>query len=161
LEEPGQVPAIPQILTIHRAWLLLAEMAASLVFHHGDDSSVYVLGIWSLFQAGWLRRVDARSTAIYWYSALSGGWFLLELLAHLSVGMNGLWSVAFVAIWVAGIFIFRRDMQRYFNTADNVGLGLSPWMTLFFNTFYFQYHFHDIAEFKRRQRRLAETSRSA
>jgi hypothetical protein len=136
-------------------------MVASLVFHHVDDSSVYVLGIWSLLQAGWLRRVDPRSTAIYWYSALSGGWFLLELLAHLSVSVNGLWSIAFVVIWVAGIFIFRFDMQRYFNTTDNVGLGLSWWMSLFFNTFYFQDHFRNIAEFKRRQRRLAEGSLSA
>jgi hypothetical protein len=72
-EESGQAAPIPQILTIHWAWLLLAEMAISFILsrvHHGDDSPAYVLGGWSLLQAGWLRRMDARSTAIYWYARL-------------------------------------------------------------------------------------------
>jgi hypothetical protein len=164
-EESGQAAPIPQILTIHWAWLLLAEMAISFILsrvHHGDDSPAYVLGGWSLLQAGWLRRMDARSTAIYWYAipiVLTGVLFLLGLMAHLPAVVNDVWSTALLVIWVAGIFIFRRDMQRYFNTTDNVGLGL--WMSLFFNAVYFQYHFHDIAAFKRRQRRLAEGSLSA
>jgi hypothetical protein len=155
---------IPKILMIHWSWLLLAEIVGSLALdrlHRGDDSQMWVLGIWSLLQAGWLRRVDARSTAIYWYAipiVLTVVLFLLGLVAHLPTVVNDVWSTVFVASWVAGIFIFRRDMQRYFNTTDNVGLGLSPWMTLFFNILYFQYHFHDIAEFKRRQRRLEEGS---
>jgi hypothetical protein len=131
-------------------------MVESVVVHRvgfKDDSPVYFFGAWSLLQAGWLRKADARSTAICWYAGsilLSGGLFLPGLVVHLPEAVNNLWSIAFVVVWVAGIFMFRRDMQRYFNTTDNVGLGLSRWMTLFFNVVYFQYHLHDIAEFRRR-----------
>jgi hypothetical protein len=40
-------------------------------------------------------------------------------------------------------------MERYFNESEDAGLMLSPWMTLFFNTLYFQYYFHDLAERRR------------
>jgi hypothetical protein len=66
-------------------------------------------------------------------------------------------TILAVAISIAGIFVFRSEMQRYFNDVDDVGLRLSAWLSLFLNTLYFQYHFHEIAEFKKRH---GETSLS-
>jgi len=106
----------------------------------------------SLVQAVWLKRADPSSMALYWYLAA----FLLQLTVYvmglakvMPSASNALGPVALV-FWIVGIFVFRREMIRYFNKKDDVGLGLTIPMALFFNTLYFQYHFNEIAAFKRR-----------
>jgi len=90
--------------------------------------------------------------ALYWYLAA----FLLQLTVYvmglakvMPSASNALGPVALV-FWIVGIFVFRREMIRYFNKKDDVGLGLTIPMALFYNTLYFQYHFNEIAAFKRR-----------
>lgn len=112
---------------------------------------INLLSIWFLFQAGWLRRADRSSFAIYWYL----GAFALGLLQAFGemlgsrVASNVLEYLC-AAVFLAAIFIFRHEMMRYFNGKDDVGLRLSAWMSPFFNMIYFQYHFNEIARFKLR-----------
>ncbi len=53
--------------------------------------------------------------------------------------------------WVfmlVGFFSMRSSIQRYYNSAEPIGLRLSGVMTFFFNILYFQYHFRRIARWK-------------
>ncbi|NYF80302.1 hypothetical protein [Granulicella arctica] len=148
--------ALPAVLSLHWGWLLIATIVEQALwghFHREPWSLFNVVDAWSFIQAGWLRSVDKRSTALYWYIGASLMAFLIWAFTRggkLSSAVDAGVSIAFFGIVFAGVFVFRRDMQRYFNEKDNVGLHLSPWMTLFFSTLYFQYHFHDIAQFKSR-----------
>jgi hypothetical protein len=148
--------AMPWFLTISWGWIVVASIIESVlqsIFHKPLPLILNVLIIWRFVQAAWLLKVDRRSQAIYWLVAGS----LLDLLntfvpilhrAH--VGLI-IYAIIEISVVIAGIFVFRRDMLRYFNEVDDTGLTLSPWMSLFFNTIYFQYHFNVIAELKMQQ----------
>jgi hypothetical protein len=157
---------LPTFLSIHWAWLLGGGILESILqahFHLNHLSFINLTVIWGLVQAGWLSRVDWRSTAIYWYGASCLMSVLIVLSGHsvwipTSIGKTALividviWGIAGISIAIIGIFVFRRDMERYFNETEDAGLLLGPWMTLFFSTLYFQYYFHDLA-----QRHCADT----
>lgn len=49
---------------------------------------------------------------------------------------------------LVGFFSMRNSIQRYYNSAEPIGLRLSGVMTFFFNILYFQYHFRRIARWK-------------
>jgi len=129
----------------------LVEGVLSAKFHWLDLTVFELVLLWSFLQALWLRRSDRRSSAIIWYAGAEA----CELLAIAAEKLgaprstDAFWTLSMV-LWLAAVFIFRYEMQRYFNGKDNVGLGLGPWMTLFYNTVYFQYHFNEIAAFKKR-----------
>jgi hypothetical protein len=158
-------PDLPAFLSMHWGWLLAASIVEEFVrtyFHWQRFSFLNIVVIWSFLQAGWLLQVDRTSKALYWYAAdlmfnvvdvfVPDHFWPLHFIGHTaSIILGVIWMVAEASIGIAGIFVFRHEMQRYFNDKDNVGLSLSGWMTFFFSTLYFQYHFHDISEFKRRQ----------
>lgn len=150
------VRPIPQILQIDWFWLLLAEILEQFLlykFHIENYGLLDVILIWSFLQAGWLWRVDARSKAIYWYGATAVLSLIVYIFARFSLlpeAVDTSIGIADTVLSIASIFIFRRDMVRYFNTIDNVGLALTWPMTLLFSVLYFQYHFHDIAAYKLR-----------
>jgi len=56
---------------------------------------------------------------------------------------NSLWIASFAA-GIAGIFIFRYEMEKHFKETDPRGIELGFVMTFFFSTLYFQYWFHQI-----------------
>jgi len=136
-------------------WLLAASIVEDSVrakLHWLDPIPLSVVGLWFFVQAGWLKRADQSSTALYWYT----GAFLAQLFLY-PVHWFGVYprvgdflEAGAAVLWVVGVFVFRRDMVRHFNGKDDVGLGLTAPMTLFFSILYFQYHFHEIAAFKRR-----------
>jgi hypothetical protein len=148
--------AIPWFLTLSWGWLIVASVIDQVLHHliHWQPLwCVNILEIWSFVQAAWLIKVDRRSQAIYWFVAE----YILGLLyvfvpslhrAHLGLII---FAILGVSVLIAGRFVFRRDMLRYFNEVDETELTLNPWMTLFFSTIYFQYHFNEIAEFKMQQ----------
>jgi hypothetical protein len=47
-----------------------------------------------------------------------------------------------------GAFSMKASLEEHYNNAEPIGLTLSPVMTFFFNTIYFQYHFNRINEAK-------------
>jgi hypothetical protein len=148
--------SIPWFLTISWGWLIVASVIDQVLhklLHWQPLSCVNVLELWSIVQAAWLIKVDRRSLAIYWFAAgyiLGLLYTFVPLLHRAHVGLI-IFVILGVSVLIAGRFVFRRDMLRYFNEVDETGLTLSPWMTLFFGTIYFQYHFNEIAEFKMKQ----------
>ncbi len=54
-------------------------------------------------------------------------------------------------LYFVGIFMMRSLLERHYREAEPIGLSLSGVMTFFFGALYFQYHLHDIAEFRGRQ----------
>ena len=151
-------------LTLHWGWLLAATVVIHLLqvsFHWRQDTAVdvFVVVLWSLVQAGWLKSADMRSKAIYWYVAI----VVLNLVSlalnnavRMPNGVDVVLAITTAAVSIASSFVFRSEMQRYFNDTDDVGLKLSPWMTLFFSTLYFQYHFHKIAKLKKQHSTTSE-----
>lgn len=79
MESSERATDIPQILTIYWAWLILAEVVESVVLHRagrGDDSPVYVVGAWSLLQAGWLHaaRQSTGMPVLFFLAAECSCW---------------------------------------------------------------------------------------
>jgi hypothetical protein len=155
-DNSGNPAAIPWFLTLSWWWFVVAASIQSVLlstFHKTPPAILNVGFLWSLAQAVWLLKVDRRSQALYWRVAVG----LMDLLMmhvqilHRPLHILIISALIELSVVIAGNFVFRRDMLRYFNEVDETGLTLSPWMTVFFGTIYFQYHFNEIAEFKMQQ----------
>jgi hypothetical protein len=161
---------IPRWLAINWWMLLIATVVESelfSIFHHSHhpspaETDSWFLALWFILQALWLKRADKRSHALEWYmacgsfaviSAIISWGFKIHHPEFSSVVSGAASFGSFIAGFI-GIFVFRSNMERYFNDVDDVGLRLSGWMTFFFSVYYFQYHFHDIAAFKARQAKI-------
>jgi hypothetical protein len=118
--------------------------------------------VWEFVQAAWMRRVNPRSNALFFYighAVLSfGGSFLrIGLMAasgfqrHYAGIGGGLGLVSIVLLEIA-FFDMRRSMEEHYNGPEPIGLSLSGVMTFFFGPLYFQYHMSRINEMKRMAR---------
>jgi hypothetical protein len=54
-------------------------------------------------------------------------------------------------LWITASFSMKNSMEEHYNTAEPIGLDLNGVMTFFFNVYYFQYHFTQINETRKRQ----------
>ncbi len=102
--------------------------------------------IWDFVLAKWLRDVQPRSRAIYYYSAV----VILQLLAM--AGLLGgrvntadatsgpVLMITVIVLLLLGRFSMRRSLENYFDQTMSMGLALSEAMTFFFGCVYFQYH---------------------
>jgi len=136
--------AIPWFLTLSWGWLIVASVIDQVLHHliHWQPLwCVNILEIWSFVQAAWLIKAEYILGLLYVF---------VPSLHRAHLGLI-IFAILGVSVWIAGRFVFRRDMLRYFNEVDETELTLNPWMTLFFSTIYFQYHFNEIAEFKMQQ----------
>ncbi len=154
---------IPKYLSIHWVWLLVALAIEELVQYRLPwDWLSYLkpLLVWSFVQAGWLARVDRRSRALLWYvaSLLVGqlSWFFFGSHPATLPSPHSplflpivIWLVVDLGVGIAGTFVFRFEMQRFFRERDVPDMQLGLGMTFFFNTLYFQRYFHDIASGQR------------
>jgi len=115
--------------------------------------------VWNFVQAAWMRRVNPRSNALFFYIgyvviSFGGGFFRFGLMAA-SGFQNHWWGMGAVASLISfivielGYFDLRRSMEEHFNGPEPLGLTLSPVMTFFFGPLYFQYHMSRINEVKR------------
>jgi GYF domain 2 len=118
--------------------------------------------IWDFVEAAWMRKLNPRSNAIFFYiAAVVFDFVLVPIRIYLMIqsGMqlryNGLGFATFVLVFTF-IQLARFDMRRYmlehFNGPEPVGLSLNAVMTFFFGGLYFQYHFTRINEMKRMAR---------
>ena len=111
--------------------------------------------VWDIVQSVWLRRIDRSSTA-YGYYIAAALIYLIKLPSMLAtiaynifngppvpphhgfiVGMSGL------IVELIARYVFRRELERHFNTVEPIGLRLGWFMTLFGGV-YFQYHFNRV-----------------
>lgn len=118
--------------------------------------------VWNFVQAAWMRKVNLRSNALWFYIAATvisfGGSFVrIGLMAasgfhnpYLGIGVPvGLISFVLSEL---GFFDMRRSMLEHYNGPEPIGLTLSPVMTFFFGPLYLQYHMSRINELKRMAR---------
>jgi hypothetical protein len=115
--------------------------------------------VWEFVQAVWMRKVNQRSNAIFFYIAATviafGGSFArIGLMVasgfhntHPFFGISA--SVLSFVLAEFAFFDMRRSMEEHFNGPEPIGLSLSGVMTFFFGYLYFQYHFTRINEMKR------------
>ena len=145
---PGAVP-YPEPPNLHWALVLLIG-----VFTCGLFSVV-----WSFVQAAWMRKVNPRSNAIFFYTAyvvISFGGTFTRMFLMFASGLHRQYLGLAIPVWVITIvlvelafFDMRRSMEQHFNGPEPIGLSLSGVMTFFFGMLYFQYHFTRINELKR------------
>jgi hypothetical protein len=118
--------------------------------------------VWQFVQAAWMRRVNPRSNALFFYighAVLSfGGSFLRVGLMAASgfhnhyPGIGGGLTLISIVVLELAFFDMRRSMEEHYNGPEPIGLSLSGVMTFFFGPFYFQYHMSRINEMKRMAR---------
>ena len=121
--------------------------------------------VWDFVQAVWMRRVNPRSNAVFFYigevvvSFVGGGarGFLIfnSAMRHATntypIAGWVLFLVSFTLLEFAR-FDMRRSMEEHYNGPEPIGLSLGGVMTFFFGSLYFQYHFTRINELKRMAR---------
>ena len=113
--------------------------------------------VWIFIQSSFIKKIrpDSEVTTLYViYAVLSfGGGILAGVLSVLDEpGGEALGRVAELAgfvVFIVAKFKARRLLEEYYNSVEPIGLWLSGVMTFFFDTFYFQYHFTRIADWKR------------
>ena len=153
---PSYSPAIfryPDPPNLHWALVLVIGMFTCGIFFI----------VWDFVQAAWMRRVNPRSNALFFYigeNVVGIGGGTVRSMLMFSGGIAGMmhhqhralgfviWLIAFTLLELAR-FDMHRSMEEHFNGPEPVGLSLNGAMTFFFGSLYFQYHFTRINELKR------------
>jgi hypothetical protein len=126
--------------------------------------------VWDFVQAAWMRKVNPRSNALFFYIAetvinFGGSIFGMSLAfssalhqvhqtymnlpymgLRLGIGLITLTLLEFAR------FDMQRSMEEHYNGPEPIGLSLNGAMTFFFGSLYFQYHFTRIHEMKQMAR---------
>jgi hypothetical protein len=121
--------------------------------------------IWLLVEALWIRKVKPEAKSFTYLVITMGIFAAIIGLIIMQVGEAGatghrdaslggiaaLLNLGYIVMRLVTVFSMRSDIEDHFNTAEPIGLSLSGVMTFFFAVYYFQYHFSQINEMKRRQ----------
>jgi hypothetical protein len=124
-------PAPP---SLHWAVLLaVAAGAEALVIWlvprpYRDLSINLIAAAWPIYLSLWIRKIDPKSTALYWALASFATGFLFSWL-----------------LWIVVIFEVREDLLEHYNRREPVGLRLNWFLTALFSFVYFQYRLRPIA----------------
>jgi hypothetical protein len=111
--------------------------------------------VWAIVEASWVRKVQPASKGLIFWS-----FAVLVNLAYIGFsvsqdpiarGLATLFWLSGSILWIAGSFSMKNSIEEHYNTAEPIGLDLNGVMTFFFNVFYFQYHFTEINEMRKRQ----------
>jgi hypothetical protein len=116
--------------------------------------------IWVFKQANFVQRIDPSNPArklftimilllVVYVAIVAGAVVAQSTEAVATVGaIGGLVDLGMAALSLIAIFKMRTSLLNYYNSVEPIGLRLSGVMTFFFNIYYFQYHFHRIAQWK-------------
>ena len=125
--------------------------------------------VWTFIQAVWVRKVQPNSKAVVLFGCALGLNILVIIFSYSMVfaarNNPALFSTLLgvrlfnIVVWIlliVGWFNMRDSVEEHFNTAEPIGLSLSGVITFVMSFFflghiYFQYHFTQINEMKRRQ----------
>jgi hypothetical protein len=94
-----------------------------------------------------IEVIDLAETV---HGVWTDGWRYL-IIQHASTGLSLPMQLIESVAYLVGIFMMRSLLQRHYRVREPIGLTLSGVMTFFFGVLYFQYHLHNIAEFRGRQ----------
>ncbi len=142
--------AYPPPPAVHWFWIVfaigIAETAAFLWIHSPwrDFLINLIIAVWPAYLSFWLRKVDPRSTALYWTIASFATGFLFSWL-----------------LWIVVVFEIREDLLDHFNRREPIGLRLNVVYSALFSFAYFQYHLRRIALAKRAAATLVHAGEQA
>lgn len=122
--------------------------------------------IFTLVQAGWLKRVQPNSIAIFLYIpvyaiALWSYWHSIGVVISMmhnsgitasSVPATRGFGLLYWALLIGVRFVMRNSLEEHFNGPENVGLKLDPIMTGLFGGVYFQSQLNKINAMKEAER---------
>ena len=105
--------------------------------------------VWMFIQANWVRRIypDNKAIVLYWT-------YVVGVVVAVALSISEEQAVQLLSILVnvvggicgiVGHFKLRSGLHDYYS-GPPIHLHLGPFMTFFFNTIYFQYHFTRINE---------------
>jgi hypothetical protein len=90
-----------------------------------------VTAAWPIYLCFWIRKIDPKSTSLYW------------ALASFVTGFLFSW-----VLWIVVIFEIREELLDHYNRREPIGLRLNFLLTFFFSFFYFQYALNKITKEK-------------
>ncbi len=165
---PGMAGWLPVFQVLRPAPVFAASDPPSLHWGLVLLISIFTSGAfstaWIIVQAHFVRQIDPASKAMRLLLInllVAPVAIVLVLLAGAAAKLFGpaagilflvlllLTALCSIALYFSAVFSLRRSLLAYYNTVENCGLRLGPVMAFFFNTFYFQYHFTRIANWKR------------
>lgn len=131
--QPAFSPEYPLPPRIHWAALLLALLSAEALvlwlvpLPYRDFVVNVVTAAWPIYLCLWIRKIDQRSSSLYW------------ALASLVTGFLFSWL-----LWIVVIFEIREELLAHYNRREKVGLRLNLFLTALFSFFYFQFELNKI-----------------
>jgi hypothetical protein len=147
--DPSSVYPLPP--RIHWTALLLAILSTEglvlwLVPQPYRDFVVnLVTAAWPIYLCLWIRKIDDRSSSLYW------------AIASLVTGFLFSWL-----LWLVVIFEIREELLEHYNREEKISLRLNWFLTALFSFIYFQYELNKIYQQKtpKTERIIAGTERS-
>ena len=124
---------------VHWAVLLLALLSAgALAFRFVPDPyrnfAVYAVAVaWPAYLCIWIRKIDPRSSSLYW------------AIASLVTGFGFLFSWL---LWIVVIYELREELLEHYNRREPINLRLNAVLTLLFSFVYFQFVLNRISRQK-------------
>ncbi len=126
-------PEYPLPPRIHWAALLLAILSAEALVlwlvprPYRDFVINVVTAAWPIYLCVWVRKIDQKSSSLYW------------AVASLVTGFLFSWL-----LWIVVIFELREELLEHYNRREKIGLRLNWILTALFSFFYFQYELNKI-----------------
>ena len=130
-------PRYPSPPRVHWAVLLAALLSAEaaaywLVPRQFREFVInLVTAAWPIYLCLWIRKIDERSSSLYWALASFVTGFLFSWL-----------------LWIVVIFEIREELLEHYNRREPIGLRLNWFLTLLFSFIYFQYALNKISKEK-------------
>jgi hypothetical protein len=130
-------PLYPSPPRLHWAVLLVvfaaAEAGAYMLFPHPYRELVMnlVASVWPIYLCIWIRKIDPRSSSLYW------------AIASLVTGLVFSWL-----LWIVVIFEIREELLEHYNRREPIDLRLNLFLTILFSVFYFQFKLNKITREK-------------
>jgi len=124
---------------VHWVLLFLALIVAeALAFFFVPDPyrnfAVYAVAVaWPLYLCIWVRKIDHRSSSLYW------------AIASLVTGYGFLFSWL---LWIVVIYELREELLEHYNRREPVNLRLNWVLTFLFSFVYFQFALNKITRLK-------------
>ncbi len=130
-------PLYPPPPRVHWAVLALAVLSAEGMVlwlvprHYWGYTLNVVAAAWPLYLCLWIRKLDERSSSLYWAIASLVTSFLFSFL-----------------LWIVVIFEIREELLEHYNRREPIGLRLNWFLTLLFSFLYFQFELNKVSREK-------------
>lgn len=131
-----QFPSPPRLhWTLLLAALVCAEAVAfRFVPEPYRNFAIYFIAVaWPMYLCVWMRKLDPRSSSLYW------------AIASLVTGFGFLFSWL---LWIVVIFELREELLEHYNRREPLHLRLNFLLSIFCSFVYFQYALNKIAKEK-------------